>query len=190
MSLWLFLRSHWPFVKFRASTLCSLQSPCQAAFCRASATFRSIQSSAIIKKLCLQIGGNFAFGPTTHKAQRGLCQQESVLSQSQQALWPGMLQIARCTHCAQSKKALMAGPQVPSTSAQRGPRGSPVAALLCDRKGSFRRSFCHAAECRQRCESVAVHPVSMAVCQIQSEHPLQPYAVLLLHFSPFKALPN
>ena len=75
------------------------------------------------------------------------------------------------------------------TSAQQGPRGSPMAALRRDRRGSF----CHVAECRQcrqRCASVSASPVSMAVCQIQSEHPLQPSAVLLLHFGPVKALPN
>ena len=65
---------------------------------------------------------------------------------------------------------------------KQGPRGSPVAALLRDRRGSFRPSFCHVAECRQCRQrwvaSVAVSLVSTTVCQIQSEHPLQPSAAL------------
>ena len=66
MSLWLFVRSQWPSVKW---------SPCRAAFCRASAACQSLRSSAVLKKLWIQIRGNFASGPTTRKAQDRLRQQ-------------------------------------------------------------------------------------------------------------------
>ena len=48
---WLFLQSPRASVKFRASSLCSLQSPCLAAFCCASATFQSIQNFANLSEV-------------------------------------------------------------------------------------------------------------------------------------------